>query len=262
MASYPSNRYSGQSPGRHFGIAPGADLYQRGRGDRWNRYINASWSHVLGALPSGGSPPEASILPLQSGGIASTSGNRQTLVNAAANLQQGMRISGTTTLALTNAVPLLLLLVKISGSTTMKLTNASAAIGSSAPISGSATLALTNASALLGASAKITGSATLTLATSSDVLTAKGQLAGAITPFTTLSPENLATAVWASNLEGAYTATQIQRTLLSVAAGKTSITDLGGGLATVKFRDVNDTKDRVVASLDGSERTTVTIDPS
>ena len=49
--------------------------------------------------------------------------------------------------------------------------------------------------------------------------------------------------------------------LEAVAVGKSIITDLGGGLATVKFRDKIDTKDVVTADMDGSERTSVTLDP-
>jgi len=106
-----------------------------------------------------------------------------------------------------------------------------------------------------------------------------------ITPYTDLSPENLAAAVWnalaasynsvgtmgekmndagsASNpwteiIEGGYTAAECLRLLTAVAAGKTTIVDLGGGLATVTFRDINDTVDRVEADMTNSERTNVT----
>lgn len=102
-----------------------------------------------------------------------------------------------------------------------------------------------------------------------------------------LSPESLAAAVWnalaasfdaagtmgekindagsASNpwtevIEGTYTAGELLRLLTAVAAGKSTIVDLGGGLATVTFRDVNDIEDRVIADMTNSERTTVTLD--
>lgn len=102
-----------------------------------------------------------------------------------------------------------------------------------------------------------------------------------------LSAENLAAAVWnaiandfnavgtmgekmndagsASNpwtevIEGVYTAADLLRLLTAVAAGKTTITDLGGGAATVTFRDINDTTDRIVATMADSERATVVLD--
>lgn len=66
--------------------------------------------------------------------------------------------------------------------------------------------------------------------------------------------------VWSKLLDAGYSAEQIVRLLASIAIGKTVITDLGGGLATVKFRDISDAKDRVVADMDNSERTNVTLD--
>ncbi len=46
-------------------------------------------------------------------------------------------------------------------------------------------------------------------------------------------------------VEGAYTMRQALRILLSVLAGKAS----GGGTAVVTFRDVNDSANRVVATV-------------
>jgi hypothetical protein len=73
-----------------------------------------------------------------------------------------------------------------------------------------------------------------------------------------LSPTSLAEAVWASALEGTFTAAELMRLLTAVAAGQTTIIDLGGGAATVTFRDINNTTDRVVADMQDSERITVT----
>lgn len=65
---------------------------------------------------------------------------------------------------------------------------------------------------------------------------------------------------WDVVIEGGYTAAELLRLLASVAAGKTSINDLGGGNANVLFRDLQDTKDRVDADMTGSDRTNVTLD--
>lgn len=70
-----------------------------------------------------------------------------------------------------------------------------------------------------------------------------------------LTTANVADAVWEYLAEGNYSAAGILRLLASVAAGKTDITG-----TTVTFRDLGDTKDRIVASMSGSERSTVTID--
>lgn len=67
---------------------------------------------------------------------------------------------------------------------------------------------------------------------------------------------------WDTLIETGYTAKQIMRILAAIATGKTDINNLGGGNATVAFRDINDTKDRVTANMTGSERTSVTLDAS
>ena len=59
---------------------------------------------------------------------------------------------------------------------------------------------------------------------------------------------------WDSVIDSGYTAGEVMRLLASVAAGKTNIVDTGGGSATVTFRDLADTKDRVDADMVGSER--------
>lgn len=73
-----------------------------------------------------------------------------------------------------------------------------------------------------------------------------------------LTANDVEGAVLESKVEGDYTLKEAIRLLLSVALGKTDIVDLGGGAATVTFRDINDTKNRVVAIMAGSERTSVT----
>jgi len=76
---------------------------------------------------------------------------------------------------------------------------------------------------------------------------------------TGLTTANVGDAVWNTSIEGTYTASDVLKILSAVAAGKTTIVNLGGGLATVTFRDINDTEDTVVADMTDSERTTVTI---
>lgn len=117
---------------------------------------------------------------------------------------------------------------------------------------------------------------------------AAGFMSSNITSLSALSPESLASSVWnalasqfdvsgtmgeklngagsAGNpwteiIEGTYTAAEVMRMLAAVAAGKTTIVDNGNNTATVVFRDLEDTVDRVTAEMDGSERTNVTLSP-
>ena len=75
-----------------------------------------------------------------------------------------------------------------------------------------------------------------------------------------LNDAGSATNPWTEVIESGYTATQILRLLARVAAGKTNVADLGGGAATVTFRDLAETKDAVVADMTNSNRTDVVLD--
>jgi hypothetical protein len=58
-----------------------------------------------------------------------------------------------------------------------------------------------------------------------------------------------------------FTVGDTLRILAAVAAGKTTITDLGGGAAQVTFRAIDDSGDVVVADMQESERVDVTLTP-
>jgi len=146
---------------------------------------------------------------------------------------------------------------------------------------GNAAATFTSGSVLIGAIVDGIAAGTI-IFTAAATPRAVGHLAGDITPYTTLSPENLAAAVWnavagdfndtgsmgekvndagsAANpwtevIESGYTAAEILRVLAAVAAGKKSV---DGG--TVTFRDLGDTKDRVTGTVANSERTAVTLE--
>lgn len=64
---------------------------------------------------------------------------------------------------------------------------------------------------------------------------------------------------WAAIIEGAYTAEDILRVLAAVAAGKSTVVALGNGQAVATFRSLDDGEDMVVANMNQSARTTVTL---
>jgi hypothetical protein len=69
--------------------------------------------------------------------------------------------------------------------------------------------------------------------------------------------DDVSAAVWATVMETGFTAQQAILLLSAVMAGKSS----GGGTVTVRFRDLNDTKDRIVATVDANgNRTAITRD--
>lgn len=100
--------------------------------------------------------------------------------------------------------------------------------------------------------AAITGTASV-----SGTRYATGRLEAEITPFTELSPQSLASAVWAQALEAGYTAEEMMRVMAAAMAGEVS----GAGTSTIVIRDIADTKARITATVDGSgNRTAVTLD--
>ena len=91
-------------------------------------------------------------------------------------------------------------------------------------------------------------------------LKGKGRIA-AVGRIGVITQDDVTGAVLEAKVEGNYTLKEALRLMLAVAAGKTDI-DTSGANPVVKFRDVNDTKDRITAAMTGSERTTVTKDVS
>lgn len=70
-----------------------------------------------------------------------------------------------------------------------------------------------------------------------------------------------ASNMWEQVIEGGYTAEQVMRMLASVIAGKSTIVDNGNNTATVVFRDLTDSQDRITVEMEGSERASVTLNP-
>lgn len=76
-----------------------------------------------------------------------------------------------------------------------------------------------------------------------------------------LSLESLPIALWNQLLETGYTAKDLINILTSVSVGKTTILNNGINEATIIFRNISDTKDSVIADMNGSERTNITLNP-
>jgi hypothetical protein len=229
------------------------------RTQRGLAYFAGEQIEETSSVPEGAFPGFASILPpLVSGGMSAANNATDISATATGNVLAGGPVEGAASATFSQTGGLALQ-VTLAGDGTIT-------------VSQSGALALTIALAGNGA-ASITGTGGLSMIVPFDGAAAfaltgaanlKGNLSlsGDITPFTELSPQNLAAAVWGSIIEAGYSAEDLLKILAAVAAGKSDITDLGGGSATVVFRDVNDTADRVTATMTGSERTTVVIDPN
>jgi len=93
----------------------------------------------------------------------------------------------------------------------------------------------------------------------SPTLLAAGYLSSSINIGAQPTAIDIAGQVWSTILESGHSAQGIMRLLAAFSAGLTSIAPFASG-ATVTFRDLNDTKDRIVASMYGSERAAITRD--
>ena len=230
--------------------------------------------------------PSCIILPIISGGMASGNNATDISLTGAGNLLSGAPIQGDATFSITGNNSNLSLIIGMEGDATFTLTAPNALLSLTIGLEGDATWSITAANANLGLIVPFGGDATFTITGTADL---KGicSLAGDITPYTELSPENLAAAVWnalssayetagtmgeklnaagtagdpwTGLIEGSLSAGDVMRILLSVAAGETTIIDNGGGYATVTFKSQDGTINRIVADMSGSERISLIVD--
>jgi hypothetical protein len=136
-------------------------------------------------------------MPRTAGAIASTTGNRLALSVSSASGQLGRFIDGSIALNLTVTNADLALLVLASGSATLTLTIGSVSLGAAINISGSTAASIAVSDATLGALAGMFANTSFSI-TPAGALTATGALAGNILPYTELSPQSLADAVWSA----------------------------------------------------------------
>lgn len=272
------------SPGRLNGFS--GEVGNIVKGGFRNRFVGG-FDKFFGGYANGHLHPSSFILPQKSGSLSSYTEASAAISQSIIILTPAMPMDGSSTITLT-AAPFQLdriAAMVASGALVLSVTDSllSSVLGMLA--SGSMTL---TPSAEMGGIFDVTGSSSIIL-TAGASLTAKAFMTAEAGGPTPLSPEGLANAVWAklaadandpgtmgekvndagsaSNpwtelIEGPLTAAQILRLLIAVQAGETEIIDLGGGNATVKFKSFDGSKDRVSASVSGSERTLVTVDPS
>ena len=278
-------RLSSQNPMRQLAAA------SAGSADRANwstsGKLRCSFSHfdaVVGGYPSGLRHPASWCMAPDGGALSAESELSFAVSNTGAGAM-GVNGEGSASITITNADAQLQLVVSASGTVSISITTDANLVGA---LYGTGTTAITvsNGTATLGALAGLFGNAAITF-TASGTATAIGWLEGDIVPYTELSPQSLAAAVWnavaadsnevgtmgeklndagsGSNpwtevIEGGLTAAEILRILASVAAGRTTITDNGDGTATVEFIGLDDATTRVTAEMTGSDRTAMTLD--
>lgn len=160
-----------------------------------NIFVGEGIADDLAAVPNGNRYPSAWIMPRKAGGLASHNESAGSVPTASLALAAGRNIAGQADGATTAADATLQLVVSLLGTSAgaaLAEGNARAALALAATAAGGAAGAAV-IGALAWAVAEAAGSSTATL-----TRYATGRLAGSITPFTELSPENLAAAVMAA----------------------------------------------------------------
>jgi hypothetical protein len=258
MPLYPSGRRD------LFGLNPAQSTHPSYRqlvGFSWRRinvFVNDEIERTS-SYPNGYAPHGALIQPIRTGGIAAVPATLT--LDGTAELIKGGPIDGSASISLTADNQNLSLVVGMDGSTTISVTADGMVLALTIGMDGTGTITLSGDTSNLGMIVPAEGSASFSITGDANL---KGLLSleGESTPFTELSPQNLAESVWNQIIENGYSATEAMRILLAIAAGKTNIIDLGGGDATVEFRNLADTLNRVSADMTGSERTDVTLNVS
>lgn len=220
---------------------------------------SAGWHTVSGvtdrsSVPEGARHPVAWKQARKAGGLASRS-----LINGTADLALAMAAGKNAVAALDGLgamapAPLQLVVsavAAISGSGSINALlagklEAAAALAGAGDLDGAI-------GALAGVFATLDGDGSL-----SGTMRAIGHMEATVTPFTELSPQSLAAAVWASVIEAGLNAEEAMRLIAAATAGKVS----GAAGTTVTIRNaVADDKNRIVATVDSSgNRTAITYD--
>lgn len=226
-----------------------------------NRFFG---DHGLGiakfsAIPNGYTHPYAWAPAQVSGGLASYKGLSAELTKTDALLALGINIDAGLSAQFTKVDAILALIVALQAdlSASGQLTDANMAIilQMQAALSGSGTFTDAQLGNILGLVASLSATGTI-----SNSITTLVNLSADIGGATPLSPEGLAFELLDNqDIETGYTVRESLRLIVAALAGKVS----GASGTTITIRDINDTVDRIVATVDASgNRTAVTKDVS
>lgn len=227
-----------------------------GRTERVNFSIGEGVTDDLAAIPNGHLHPSAWVLPRKPGGMSAYTGTVITTSTAPLVVSAGRNIDGSTSVQVSVPAAQLQLVVSASGSATVTFTLQGNLAGS-LNASGSTTVTFAPGTVTLGALAGLFGSIGVT-ASGSATPRAIGHMAGDITPFTPLSPEGLANAVWRRVVEAGFTAEEILRIVAAHAAG--AATGLEG--SNPQFRGLDGTTVRIDGTYSAGTRTIDALDGS
>jgi hypothetical protein len=187
-----------QLPLRQRGGDPGTLRSMWGRTDLRNQSVGEGIASELAGIPYGHLAPSSWNLPYQGGAMSAYTYIGATFTVDPLNVAGGVSSDGSSTITFTVGPSLLELISSAVGGCNVVFTVGPAALPGALNGSGSSMLTFTVGPNTLGAVIDLIGGSMVTF-TESGSTTAIGILAGDITPYTPLSPENLAAAVIAAS---------------------------------------------------------------
>lgn len=241
-----------KNPGRSGATTAAVDAadYRAGwnkSGANRNRYVSPEGFAPTSAVPNGYSPPGSWQIAVTSGGISS-----YTIIGGAGALAAGIAggknatadLAGSGSITNAEAALIVSAVATLTGSGAITAASANAILDAVATLTGSGTVSGAALVALGNAVAALTGSGTVT-----PTINATGELAADLTPFTELSPQSLAAAVW-NSVAAAYddpATFGAQAAFLYALGHNKVVTDPAAGTFTVY--DTDDTTVLYVADL-------------
>ena len=181
-----------RQPSTLLGGSVGSDRVAHGLKNR-NRFAGG-FDQTLGA--GGYLHPAALVMPQKSGALSCFTLSRISVSTAPATLAAGRNIAGQAVITITTQPAQLQLVVSANGLAHISI-SAQGTLGGAVWGYGQAIIRIVTQPATLGAVAGLSGVGRIRIS-ANGTITAIGHLTGHITPYTELSPENLAQAVWSS----------------------------------------------------------------
>ncbi len=240
------------------GTSVSGDRYNFGKsGTLRNRFAgtNSLGMAKFTAMPNGYLAPYAWSLPQTSGGLATYKSISASIVTSSSSLAAGINmissISGSFTLSNAQLDQIVSLIASISASSS--ITNAQLAAVAGIQASITASMSITNAE--LGAIVDLVASLSASISSSLGVF-ATANMESSIGGATPLSPEGLTSELLDNqDIETGYSLRESLRLMLASLAGKLS----GAGTSVVSIRDINDSVDRIIATVDSNGNRTAVI---
>jgi len=192
---YPNGKYMTNTNARHTGSSLGLDSSLNMRNDRFNRYIGSTWNQKTGDLPSGYGIGGGAIIPARvAGGFSALTNPAIDLEKGNSDLLSGMILSYNGTFLILTPNGNLSLNVSLNTTANILTFTGTATIAGVTQMIGASTITFTPDGSL-SLNIPIEGAGSWAITGTADM---KGRLSmiGEWTPYTELSPENLAIAVW------------------------------------------------------------------